>query len=90
MGRLRRKSVRVATPELLAAEMPAELNMLMFCGTVAGLRAEQNRIVDWINEQVPGRGNELLGLVLEHVGFDMAEWYRHTLSQEIDGALRHD
>ena len=69
----------MATPELLAASMPAEINLLEFCGTVAGLRAEQNRIVDWINEQVPGRGNELLGPVLEHVGFDMAEWYRRAL-----------
>ena len=89
MGRVRRHH-RLTTPEVLAAAMPAELNKLMFCGTVAGLRHEQNRIVEWLDGQVPGRGQDLLGPVLEHVGFDMAEWYRHTLSQEIDGALRHD
>jgi hypothetical protein len=53
--------------------------MLMFCGTVAGLRAEQNRIVEWLDGEVPGRGQDLLGPVLEHVGFDMAEWYRRVL-----------
>ena len=80
MGRLRRKAVRVATPELLAASMPAELNLLEFCGTVEGLRAEMGRIRAWIDEQVPGQGAELLPAVLEHVGFDYAEWYRRVLS----------
>ena len=79
VGRLRRKSVRVATPELLAASMPAEVNLLEFCGTVEGLKAEMGRIRVWIDEQVPGRGNDLLGPVLDHVGFDMAEWYRRAL-----------
>lgn len=78
MGRVRRHH-RLTTPEVLAAGMPAELNMLMFCGTVAGLRAEQNRIVEWLEEQVPGRGRDLLGPVLEDVGFDMAEWYQAAL-----------
>jgi hypothetical protein len=61
--------------------MPAELNMLMFCGTTEGLRAEMGRIRAWIDEQVPGRGNELLGPVPEDVRFDMADWYRRVLSQ---------
>ena len=59
--------------------MPAELNMLMFCETVEGLRAEQNRIVEWLEEQVPGRGSALLPAELAHVGFDMACWYRRAL-----------
>jgi len=78
VGRVRRHH-RLTTPEVLAALMPAELTMLMFCGTVAGLRAEQIRIVEWLDGQVPGRGRDLLGPVLEHVGFDMAEWYRQAL-----------
>jgi hypothetical protein len=60
--------------------MPAELLMLEFCSTVEGLRAEQNRIVKWLNGQVPGRGQDLLGPVLEYTGFDMADWYRRVLS----------
>lgn len=83
MGRVRRHR-RLTAPEVLAAEMPAELNMLMFCSTVEGLRFEQNRIRDWIEEQVPGRGSELLGPVLAHVGFDQAEWYRRVLTAQGD------
>ncbi len=82
MGRVKRHR-RLSAPEVLAAEMPAELNMLEFCSTVAGLRAEQNRIVEWLDGQVPGRGRDLLGPVLEHVGFDMAAWYRQALAQEL-------
>ena len=85
MGRVRRHR-RLTAPEVLAAEMPAELNMLMFCSTVEGLRFEQNRIRDWIEEQVPGRGSELLGPVLGLVGFDQAEWYRRTLTGVPHGA----
>ena len=81
MGRLRRKSVRVATPELLATSMPAEVNLLEFCGTTEGLKAEMERIRAWIDEQAPGRGDDLLAPVLEHVGFDYAEWYRRVLTQ---------
>ena len=84
MGRVRRHR-RLTTPEVLAAAMPAELNMLMFCGTVEGLRAEQQRIVEWLDEQCPGRGRDLLPAVLKHVGFDTAEWYRAVLlGQPID------
>jgi len=79
VGRLHRKSVRVATPELLAASMPPEVNLLEFCGTTEGLRAEMGRIRAWIDEQVPGQGAELLPAVLEHVGFDLAGWYRQAL-----------
>ncbi len=71
------------TPELLAASMPAEVNLLEFCGTVEGLKAELGRVRDWIDGQVPGRGDELLALVLEHVGFDCAEWYRRVLTQPV-------
>jgi hypothetical protein len=60
--------------------MPAELLMLEFCSTVEGLRAELHRIRVWLDEQVPGRGHDLLGPVLEHVGFDMAGWYRRVLA----------
>ncbi len=81
MGRVRRHH-RLTTPEVLAALMPAELNMLMFCGTVAGLRAEQNRIVEWLDGQGPGRGQDLLGPVLEHVGFDWADSYCHALEED--------
>ncbi|MEI7780135.1 MAG: hypothetical protein WCJ42_12005 [Actinomycetes bacterium] len=80
MGRLRRKSVRVATPELLAAAMPAEVNLLEFCGTTEGLKSEMERIRAWIDEQVPGRGDDLLAPVLEHVGFNHAQWYRRVLT----------
>ena len=73
--------MRAATPELLAAAMPAELNLLEFCGTTEGLQAEMGRIRAWIDEQAPGKGADLLGLVLEHVGFDYAEWYRRVLTQ---------
>ena len=84
MGRLRRKDGQMATtPELLAASMPAEVNLLEFCGTVEGLKAELGRVRDWIDGQVPGRGDELLALVLEHVGFDCAEWYRRVLTQPV-------
>ena len=81
MGRLRRKAVRVATPELLAASMPAELNLLEFCGTTEGLRAEMGRVRAWIDEQAPGQGAELLPAVLEHVGFNYADWYRRVLTE---------
>lgn len=54
--------------------------MLEFCTTVEGLRAELHRISVWLDEQVPGRSADLLGPVLEHVGFDMADWYRRVLS----------
>ncbi len=57
----------------------AELLMLEFCSTVEGLRHEQNRIVEWLEEQVPGRGRDLLGPLLEHVEFNMAGWYRQAL-----------
>ena len=73
--------MRAATPELLAAAMPAELNLLEFCGTVEGLRAEMGRVRAWIDEQVPGQGTELLPAVLEHVGFDYAGWYRRVLTE---------
>jgi hypothetical protein len=79
VGRVRRHR-QLSTPEVLAASMPAELNMLMFCSTVEGLRSELGRIRVWLDEQVPGRGHDLLGPVLEHVGFDMADWYRRVLS----------
>ena len=58
----------------------AELNLLEFCGTTEGLRAEMGRIRAWIDEQAPGQGAELLPAVLEYVGFDYAEWYRRVLS----------
>ena len=79
MGRVRRHRT-LSTPELLAAAMPAELNMLEFCGTVDGLRFELRRIVDWLEDEVPGRGTDLLPAVLELVGFDLADWYRRVLS----------
>jgi hypothetical protein len=60
--------------------MPAELNMLMFCSTVEGLRAEMHRIRVWLDEQVPGRGAELMPSVLAHAGFDTAGWYRRVLT----------
>jgi len=63
--------------------MPAELNMLMFCGTVAGLRVELRRVVEWLEGEVPGRGTDLLPAVLELVGFDLAGWYRQALAQEL-------
>ena len=88
MGRVRRHH-RLTTPEVLAAAMPAELNKLMFCGTVAGLRQEQNRIVEWLEEQVPGRGQDLLGPVLEHVEFNMAGWYRQALARVTLAGYRH-
>jgi hypothetical protein len=80
MGRVRRYR-RFTTPEILAAALPAELNMLEFCSTVEGLRAEMGRIRVWLDEQVPGRGNVLLPAVLAHIGFDMAGWYRRVLTQ---------
>ncbi len=81
MGRVRRHR-RLTAPELLVAGMPAELLMLEFCSTVEGLRFEMGRIRDWIETQVPGRGHDLLGPVLEHAGFDMAGWYRFALTQQ--------
>ena len=78
MGRVRRHRT-LSTPELLAAGMPAELNMLEFCGSVDGLRLELRRIVDWLEGEVPGRGADLLPAVLELVGFDLADWYRRVL-----------
>jgi hypothetical protein len=84
MGRVRRAR-RLTAPEVLASVMPAELNMLEFCGSVEGLRFELGRIRVWLEEQVPGRGSDLLGPVLEHVGFDMAGWYRRVLSQPAEG-----
>jgi len=79
IGRVRRHH-RLTTPEVLAAVIPAELNMLMFCSTVEGLRFEQARIGDWLEEQVPGRGRDLLVPVLEHTGFLLGDWYRRALS----------
>ena len=79
MGRVRRHH-RLTTPEVSAAVMPAELLMLEFCSTVEGLRHEQNRIVEWLDGQVPGRGRELLPAVLEHTGFVLGDWYRRALS----------
>ncbi len=81
MGRVRRHR-RLTAPEVLAAEMPAELLMLEFCSTVDGLRVEMGRIRVWLDEQVPGRGHDLLGPVLEHTGFDTAGWYRRVLTQQ--------
>ncbi len=78
MGRVRRHRT-LSAPEVLAAALPAELNMLEFCGTVEGLRSEMHQISRWLDEQVPGRGNVLLPGVLAHIGFDMAEWYRRAL-----------
>ena len=78
MGRVRRHR-RATTPELLAAALPAELNMLEFCSTVEGLRSEMHQIGVWLDEQVPGRGTALLPAVLAHIGFDMAGWYRRVL-----------
>jgi hypothetical protein len=89
MGRVRRHH-GLTTPEVLAAALPAELNMLMFCSTVAGLRTEQNRIVEWLDGQVPGRGRDLLGPVLEYTGFDMACWYRRALLAGETRSERHD
>ena len=79
VGRVRRHR-RLTAPEVLAAEMPAELLMLEFCETVEGLRCEMSRIRVWLDEQVPGRGADLLGPVLEYVGFDFAGWYRRVLA----------
>ncbi len=79
MGRVRRHRT-LSTPELLAAAMPAELLMLEFCGTVDGLRVELRRIVDWLEGEVPGRGTDLLPAVLEHVGFELSDFYRRVLS----------
>ncbi len=81
MGRVRRQN-RLTAPEVLAAAMPAELNLLMFCGSLESLRSEQGRIVEWLEAQVPGRGSELLGPVLQHVGFDVAAWYRRVLTSK--------
>ncbi len=80
MGRVRRHR-RLNTPEVLAAAMPAELNMLEFCGTVEGLRREQGRVREWLEAQAPGRGYELLQPVLDYAGFDTAGWYRRVLTQ---------
>ncbi len=79
MGRVRRHWT-LSTPEVLAAGMPAELNMLEFCSTVEGLRSEMHRISKWLDEQVPGRGSVLLPSVLAYIGFDTANWYRRVLS----------
>lgn len=87
MGRLRRKGVRAFTPEVLAAEMPAEVNLLEFCGTVDGLKAEMGRVRDWIDGVVPGGGDALLMPVLEGVGFDLADWYRRVLSAPVPGVV---
>lgn len=81
MGRVLRHHhlTALTAPEVLAAAMPAESNMLEFCSTVEGLRAEQHRIVEWLDGQVPGRGHDLLPAALAHVGFDIAGWYRRVL-----------
>lgn len=84
MGRVKRHG-RLSAPEVLAAELPAELLMLEFCGTLAGLRAEQGRIRAWLDERVPGRGAELLAPVLTHTGFDVAGWYRRVLTEPVEG-----
>jgi hypothetical protein len=84
-GRVRRRGVGVRSlPEVLASALPAELNMLEFCSTVEGLRFEQSRIRDWLELQCPGCGSDLLGPVLEYVGFDVAGWYRRVLSAPPD------
>ncbi len=85
MGRVRRHR-RLTAPEVLAAEMPAELLMLEFCSTVDGLRVEMGRIRVWLDEQVPGRGSALLPAVLAHIGFDMAGWYRRVLTAPLISA----
>ncbi len=79
MGRVRRAR-RLTAPEVLAALMPAELNMLEFCGSVEGLRFELGRIRVWLEEQVPGRGSDLLGPVLDHTGFRFGDWYKRILT----------
>lgn len=80
MGRVRRHR-RLTTPEVLAAALPAELNMLEFCESVEGLRYETGRIGDWLEDQFPARGRDLLPAVLTHIGFDYAEWYRRVLTE---------
>ncbi len=85
MGQVRRKGLDVRSlPEVLASALPAELLMLEFCGSVEGLRFERSRIRDWLELQCPGCGSDLLGPVLEHVGFDMSGWYRRVLSAPPD------
>lgn len=86
MGRIRRNG-RLTAPEVLAANMPAELNMLEFCSTVEGLRLELHRIAEWLEGQCPGYGKDLLHPVLQHIGFDQAEWYRRVLMQGPEGGL---
>lgn len=82
VGRVRRKGVEVRSlPEVLAAELPVELNMLDFCFTLEGLRVEKARIRVWLDDQVPGFGAGLLEPVLAAVGFDTAGWYRRVLTQ---------
>jgi hypothetical protein len=84
VGRVKRHR-RLSAPEVLAANMPAELNMLEFCSTVEGLRFEQVRIGDWLEQTAPHGGRDLLPAVLQLVGFETAEWYRRVLSQPAEG-----
>ncbi len=79
MGQIRRQGKEVRSlPEVLAAELPVELNMLEFTSTTEGLRAELERVRSWLDSRVPGGGADLLGPVLDAVGFDVGRWYATT------------
>ena len=82
MGRPRKhRKERRSLPEVLASELPVEVNMLEFTSTVEGLRSEQARIKSWLESRVPGGGADLLGPVMAHTGFDQAQWFAQVLGK---------
>lgn len=70
--------IKTADPTALAARLPRELRSLDGIRTPEDYRGLYSRVADWIDTQIPGRGQELSVPVLTAAGLTAAEFYRRT------------
>lgn len=82
MGRpKRRNSKRAAlSPEALAALLPDELRSLEGLGTRSDYLSLRGHVVDWLEQDAAGAGQELATAVMTAAGLSVADYYRKALT----------
>jgi hypothetical protein len=66
-------------PEALAARLPADLGSMEGIWEPDDYRAHRRRVADWINTQIPGRGDELASPTMVAAGMSVEVFFRMRL-----------
>lgn len=82
MGRPKRhtRTKSASSPEALAALLPDELRSLGGPYTPSDYLSLRGHVVDWLEQDAPGAGQELATAVMTAAGLSVADYYRKALT----------